>query len=234
MTWSIIAREPDTGVMGMAVATRFFAAGALVPHSAHDAGIVATQALVNPTYGPSGLALLRSGVVPSDAVGTLVALDAGGDARQVHMMALDGTAAAFTGEACVEWAGARCETGLSVAGNMLAGPSVVEATYETFRDRSDLPLVERLLAAMRAGEAEGGDKRGKQSACLVIQDARPYRWLDLRVDDHPDPLAELERLHAVAGERFLAFRHAFPTAERPWGIWDRSEIEAMIAERRSG
>jgi uncharacterized Ntn-hydrolase superfamily protein len=115
---------------------------------------------------------------------------------------------------------------------MLAGPDVVEATFTTFRAGAELLLVERLIAAMRAGEAAGGDKRGKQSACLVIQDARPYRWLDLRVDDHPDPIGELERLHLVAGERFLAFRHAFPTADRPWGIWDRGEIDAMIAERR--
>ena len=113
---------------------------------------------------------------------------------------------------------------------MLAGPQVVKATFSTYRAAVDLPLVERLLEAMRAGEAAGGDKRGKQSACLVIQDARPYRWLDLRVDDHPDPIAELERLHAVAAERFLAFRHAFPTAERPWGIWNRAEIETMIAD----
>ncbi len=232
MTWSIIAREPETGAMGLALATRFFAAGALVPHTAGDAGIVATQALVNPTYGPLGLAMLREGRDPGEAVAALVGPDEGRSARQVHLMALDGRSAAFTGDGCVDWAGSRSEQDLSVAGNMLAGPVVVEATFEAFRQRGDLPLVERLMAAMRAGEAEGGDKRGKQSACLVIQDARPYRWLDLRVDDHPDPLAEIERLYRAAGERFLAFRHAFPTAERPWGIWDRSEIEAMIADRR--
>ena len=234
MTWSIIAREPATGVMGLALATRFFAAGALVPHTANDAGIVATQALVNPTYGARGLDMLRAGKAPAEIVAALAGPDQGRAARQVHLMALDGSAAAYTGDGCVEWAGARSGQALSVAGNMLAGPQVVDATYDTFRARADLPLVERLIAALRAGEAAGGDKRGKQSACLVIQDARPYRWLDLRVDDHPDPLAELERLHAVAGERFLAFRHAFPTAERPWGIWDRAEIEAMIAERNVG
>lgn len=232
MTWSIIARDPASGAFGLALATRFFAAGALVPHTAGDAGVVATQALVNPTYGPAGLALLRAGTAPERAIAALVEPDAGRSARQIHLMALDGRTAAYTGVGCVDWAGSRSEQDLSVAGNMLAGPDVVEATFSAYRARTDLPLVERLLAAMRAGEAAGGDKRGKQSACLVIQDARPYRWLDLRVDDHADPLVELERLHAVAGERYLAFRHAFPTADRPWGIWDRSEIDAMIAERR--
>lgn len=231
MTWSIIAREPDTGVMGMAVASRFFAAGALVLHSAADSGLVATQALVNPTYGPRGLEILRAGRSPEEALATLTGPDEGRVARQIHLMSLDGRTATYTGEGCVDWAGSRSDRDLSVAGNMLAGPAVVESTFETFRARPDLPLVERLIAAMRAGEAAGGDKRGKQSASLVIQDARPYRWLDLRADDHPDPLAELERLHRVAAERFLAFRHAFPTAERPWGIWDRTEVEAMIAER---
>lgn len=231
MTWSIIAREPETGVMGLAVASRFFAAGALVPHSAPDAGLVATQALVNPTYGPLGLELLRARRSPDETVAALIEPDEGWQSRQVHVMGLDGRTAAFTGSACVDWAGSRSERDLSVAGNMLAGPTVVEETFETFRARADLPLVERLIAAMRAGEAAGGDKRGKQSAGLVIQDARPYRWLDLRVDDHADPLGELERLHRVAGERFLAFRHAFPTADRPWGIWERSEVDAMIAER---
>lgn len=232
MTWSIIAREPETGTFGLALATRFFAAGALVPHTAPDAGVVATQALVNPTYGPGGLEMLRAGRPAAEVVAELVAPDQGRPARQVHLMGLDGEAAAYTGAGCVDWAGARSERDLSVAGNMLAGADVVEATFETFRARADLPLVERLIAAMRAGEAEGGDKRGKQSACLVIQDRRPYRWLDLRVDDHADPLGELARLHAVAGERYLAFRHAFPTADRPWGIWDRAEIEAMIRDRR--
>ena len=230
MTWSIIAREPETGVMGLALATRFFAAGALVPHTAHDAGIVATQALVNPTYGARGLAMLRGGMAPARAVAELTAPDAGRAARQVHAMALDGSSAAYTGDDCVGWAGARSEPGLSIDGNMLAGAVVLDATHDTFRARTDLGLADRLIAALRSGEAAGGDKRGKQSACLVIQDARPYRWLDLRVDDHPDPIAELERLHAVAAERFLAFRHAFPTAERPWGIWNRAEIETMIAD----
>ncbi len=234
MTWSIIAREPDTGVMGLALSTRFFAAGALVPHTAHDAGIVATQALVNPAYGARGLDLMRAGLSPAEVVSELTAPDAGRAARQVHVMALDGRSAAYTGEGCVDWAAARSEPDLSVAGNMLAGPLVIDATFEAFRARSDLALVERLIAALRAGEGAGGDKRGRQSACLVIQDARLYRWLDLRVDDHPDPIGELERLHAVAGERFLAFRHAFPTAERPWGIWDRTEIETMIADGVGG
>jgi hypothetical protein len=121
MTWSIIAREPETGVMGLAVASRFFAAGALVPHSAPDAGLVATQALVNPTYGPLGLELLRARRSPDETVAALIEPDEGWQSRQVHVMGLDGRTAAFTGSACVDWAGSRSERDLSVAGNMLAG-----------------------------------------------------------------------------------------------------------------
>mgnify|MGYP005841357259 CR=1 FL=1 len=233
MTWSILVRDPRSGLFGIAVATRFFAVGALVPHASPH-GAVATQALVNPTYGPRGLRLLAEGVAPEMAVATLVGLDAGREHRQVHLVDRDGRSARWTGSACVDWCGHRAADGVSLAGNMLAGPAVLEATLETWLAATDLPLVARLLAAMRAGEAEGGDKRGRQSAAILVQGSEPWPRLSLRVDDHEDPLAELERLYGVARERFLPFSAAFPKHERDPGIFDRTRIEAMIAEAGGG
>ncbi len=233
MTWSIVVKEPKSGLFGIAVATRFFAVGALVPHAGPE-GAVATQALVNPTYGPRGLRLLAEGVAPEMAVATLVGLDAGREHRQLHVMDRDGRSARWTGAACVDWCGHRAADGVSLAGNMLAGPTVLEATLETWLAGTDLPLVARLIAAMRAGEAEGGDKRGRQSAAILVQGAEPWPRLSLRVDDHADPLAELERLYGVARERFLPFSAAFPRSERDPGIFDRARIEAMIAEAGGG
>jgi uncharacterized Ntn-hydrolase superfamily protein len=234
MTWSILVRDPKSGLFGIAVATRFFAVGALVPH-ASPAGAVATQALVNPTYGPRGLRLLGEGVAPEMAVATLVGLDAGREHRQLHLMDADGRSARWTGSACIDWCGHRAAEGVSLAGNMLAGPAVLEATLATWQERADLPLVARLLAAMRAGEAQGGDKRGKQSAAILVQGTEPWPRLSLRVDDHADPLAELERLYAVARERFLPFSAAFPRSERDPGVFDRARIDALVEEAvRSG
>lgn len=232
MTWSILVREPKSGLLGIAVATRFFAVGALVPH-ASPAGAVATQALVNPTYGPRGLRLLAEGVAPEMAVATLVGLDAGREHRQLHVMDRDGRSARWTGKTCIDWCGELAAENVSLAGNMLAGPAVLEATLETWLAGADLPLVARLIAAMKAGEARGGDKRGKQSAAILVQGDEPWPRLSLRVDDHPEPLGELERLYRVAKERFLPFSAAFPKSERDPGIFDRARIEAMVAEGRA-
>jgi uncharacterized Ntn-hydrolase superfamily protein len=233
MTWSIIALDPETGFHGIAIATRFFAVGAVCPYTAAGAGAISTQALVNPTLGPRGLALLRDGVPAPTVLDMLVRPDEGRAQRQVHLLDRDGRNAAHTGDHCIDWAGHVVADGVSVAGNMLAGEGVVAETLATYQASAALPFVERLLTAMNAGEAAGGDKRGKQSAALMIQGPEPYRRLDLRVDDHPDPLAELRRLYGVARERFVPYSYAFPTAERPWGILDRDVIERLV-ERHAG
>lgn len=233
MTWSIIVKDPRTGLFGIAVATRFFAVGALVPH-ASAAGAVATQALVNPTYGPRGLRLLGEGVAPEMVVATLVGLDAGREHRQLHVMDAAGRSARWTGSACIDWCGHLVAENVSLAGNMLAGPAVLEATLEAWLAGTDLPLVARLIGALRAGEARGGDKRGKQSAAILVQGPEPWPRLSLRVDDHAEPLDELERLYRVAKERFLPFSAAFPKSEHDPGIFDRARIEAMIAEAAGG
>jgi len=227
MTWSIVARDPATGAFGVAVATKFFAVGALCPH-ASGAGALATQALINPTFGPRGLRLLAEGIGAPHVVAALIESDAGRDSRQLHVMDRDGRMAAYTGKGCIEWCGHKIAADHSVAGNMLAGPRVVEDTSAAYADNARLPFPRRLIAAMQAGEAAGGDKRGKQSAALIIAGEEEWPLLDLRVDDHTDPLAELERLERVSRERYVHFRQFLPTRANPAGIYDRAEIDAGI------
>jgi len=228
MTWSIVARDPENGLYGIAIASRFFAVGSLCPWAQARVGAVCTQAMMNPVFGPRGLALLAEGLHAPDVVAMLVAADQGRAGRQVHLIDAAGATAAHTGPDCIDWCGHDRGPGVSVAGNMLAGPAVVADTLGAYLAARDRPIVERLLAAMAAGEAAGGDKRGKQSAALLIQGGEPYPRLSLRVDDHADPLPELGRLYDVAKERFLGYAAAFPTPDRPHGISDRAELEPLI------
>jgi uncharacterized Ntn-hydrolase superfamily protein len=228
MTWSIIARDPATGEFGIAVATRFFAVGALVPHIAAGIGAIATQALVNPYYGIDGLKLLRAGRPPCDVLENLIAADTGHDSRQVHIMDASGRIAAHTGSACVDWCGHIKGDGFSIAGNMLAGGRVLDDTATAYVANEKRPFAQRLIMAMRAGEAAGGDKRGKQSAALLIHGDEEWPALDLRVDDHTDPLVELERLEQVSRERWVHFRKYLPSRSNPAGITDREIIDRGI------
>jgi uncharacterized Ntn-hydrolase superfamily protein len=236
MTWSIIARDDATGQFGIAVATRFFAVGARVPHIAAGIGGIATQALVNPYYGIDGLRLLRDGRKPRDVVDTLIAADSGHESRQLHIMDSGGRIAAHTGRECVDWCGHIEGNGFSIAGNMLTGARVLDDTAEAYIANQSLPFAQRLIAAMRAGEAAGGDKRGRQSAALLIHGDEEWSALDLRVDDHADPLGELARLEKVSRERWVHFRQFLPTRKNPAGITDRQTIdtgiEAAIAGRK--
>ena len=227
MTWSILARD-DAGRLGAAIASRFFAVGALCLHSRRGVGIVATQALMNPLYGPAGLGLLEDGLDAAAAVARLTAADAGRDQRQLHVLPARGRGAAHTGVACIEHCGHLLDDGFSVAGNMLAGPAVIDATADAYRRSQGRPLAERMIAAMLAGEAAGGDKRGKQSAALRIQADEDYLQLDLRVDDHTEPLQELQRLHRVSLERFQPFTACLAGRHDPVGLTDRAAIEARI------
>jgi uncharacterized Ntn-hydrolase superfamily protein len=234
MTWSIIARDGKSGKIGIAVATRFFAVGALVPHVRSGIGAVATQALVNPFFGVDGLRLLGEGRPAADVVRALVEGDAGRDYRQLHVMDAQGRTAAHTGAACVNWCGRVAGPEISVAGNMLAGPRVLDDTLAAYAANSTLPLPRRLIAALRAGEAAGGDKRGKQSAALLIHGEEAWPDLDLRVDDHPDPVAELERLEQVSRKYFTHFMRFLPSRRDPVGVTDRAVIERGIAKAVAG
>jgi len=212
MTFSIVARAADGGALGVAVASKFLGAGAAVPAALADVGAVATQSYANLAYRPQALALLGTGVAATDTVRALIAGDAGPvDHRQVGVVGASGPGATFTGPACHEWAGGAAGDGYAIQGNMLAGPQVVADMETTWLAESDQSrLAYRLLAALRAGDRAGGDRRGRQSAALlVVAKGLGYGGtsdvlVDLRVDDHPDPLTELARLlemHTLYFER---------------------------------
>lgn len=201
MTFSIVARSADGESWGVAVASKFLAVGSVVPAAVAGVGAIATQADANPAYKGLALAHLDEGATAPVALQRLLEEDPDRDERQVGIVDLDGTAAGHTGANCFDWAGSRLGDGYAIQGNILAGPGVVdemEAAY--LRSDSDAPLARRLLAALAAGDAAGGDRRGRQSAALlVVRDGAGYGGhddvaADLRVDDHPDPIPELTRL----------------------------------------
>ena len=178
--------------------------------------------------------LLREGKSPREIIATLIAGDSGRESRQLHIMDARGQIAAHTGRDCVEWCGHLKGENFSIAGNMLAGASVLDETAKAYLANQKLPFARRLIAAMRAGEKAGGDKRGKQSAALLIHENEEWSALDLRVDDHTDPLAELERLEQVSRERWVHFRKFLPTRQNPSGITDRATIDAGIEASIAG
>lgn len=229
MTWSVVARDPATGEIGIAVATRFFAVGARVPFLRPGAGAIATQALVNPFYGIDGIEMLALGIPAAETLAALLARDPGRDVRQVHLMDAAGRFAAHTGKDCIDWAGHLTFEDFSVAGNMLAGSGVIEATAATFKASKHLPFAERFLAAFDAGEAAGGDKRGRQSAALRIHSTEEYSDLDIRVDDHEAPLVELRRLYEKSKERYAIYRKFIATRADMAGTFDRAKIDAALA-----
>jgi uncharacterized Ntn-hydrolase superfamily protein len=201
MTFSIVARSTDGSAHGVAVASKFLAVGAAVPAAEADVGALATQSYANLAYRPQGLALLRTGVSAADVVAGLVAADGGRAQRQLGVVGPDGDGATYTGEGCHAWAGGTAGDGYAIQGNILSGPDVVDAMRDGWLASSgDAPLARRLLAALRAGDRAGGDRRGRQSAALLVV-ARGMGYggtsdvvVDLRVDDHSDPVGELARL----------------------------------------
>jgi len=199
VTFSIVARDPLTGDLGIAVASKFLAVGAVVPHATAGVGAVATQALANVRYGPDGLALLAQGGSATQVLAELVAGDDSSAHRQAGIVDALGGAATITGGECLDWAGGRTGEGVAVQGNILAGPAVVDAMIVTYQ-AGGMPFPELLLDALEAGDREGGDQRGRQSAALlVVREGGGYgggndRWIDLRVDDHRAPIDELKRL----------------------------------------
>jgi len=228
MTYSLLAHDAQQGLFGLAVASKFFAVGAVCPWSGGPHGAAMSQALPNPELGHRALGLLAEGHRAGSIVPMLQGMDQGIDQRQFHVIDAHGGTAAHTGTNCIDWCGHKTAPGVSVAGNMLAGPGVVADTLACWQDRSDLPIVERLIAAMQAGEDAGGDKRGRQSIALRIQGPEVFPRLDLRVDDHADPIPELRRLYSVAQERFIPFSTGMPRAERPYGILDRAILDKVI------
>jgi len=203
MTFSIVAADPEAGAWGIAVASKFPAVGAVVPWARAEAGAVATQSFANTAFGPRGLELMASGHSAEEAIAQLLQHDGDRELRQIGLVDRQGRAATFTGSGCFPWAGGRAGQGYAIQGNILAGEKVVAALEKKFlAAKGDLPT--RLHAALLAGDRAGGDKRGRQSAAILVVKARAGyggfndRWIDYRVDDHEDPvprLGELIELH---------------------------------------
>jgi uncharacterized Ntn-hydrolase superfamily protein len=203
VTFSIVARDPETGDLGGAVQSRFLGVGALVLHGRAGVGMVATQAWANVAYGPRGLALLEVGATARQALEVLVGADDQPGQRQAAIVDAAGRVAAHTGGDCPDWAGHHTGDGFSCQGNILVSGATVEAMAAAMRERTGLEFAERLVVALQAGQAAGGDARGQQSAALLVvregggYGGRSDRHVDLRVDDHPAPIAELGRLLAL-------------------------------------
>jgi len=196
MTYSIVARDRETGELGVAVQSRAFNTGAIVPWAAPGVGVVATQSYTEPSYGPLGLDLLRAGKTPEDALAELVAADDEPEYRQVAILDGKGRVAVHVGEACIPAAGFAAGEGFSAQANMVDSERVWESMAESF-ERSEGPLANRLIDALDAAEAAGGDWRGRQAGGIIVVAAEGEPWareLDVRVDDHDDPLGELRRL----------------------------------------
>ena len=196
MTYSIVARDPETGELGVAVQSRAFNTGAVVPWGAPGVGVVATQSYTETSYGPLGLDLLRAGKTPEEALTELVSADKDAGYRQVAILDAEGRVAVHVGEACIPAAGFTAGEGFSAQANMVDSERVWESMAESF-ERSKGPLADRLLEALDAAEAAGGDWRGRQAGGIIVVAAEGKPWtreVDLRVDDHDDPLGELRRL----------------------------------------
>lgn len=214
-TYSIVAFDPATGDLGVAVQSKFFGVGTVVPWARAGVGAIATQSSANITYGPRGLDLLANGSTPEQAVRLLTETDEGRDHRQLGIVDAQGRAASHTGVKCNAWAGHIVRPNFAVQGNILAGEAVVTAmatAYEKARTVEGSELADWLVAALHAGEGEGGDSRGRQSAALlVVREQGGYgratdRYIDVRVDDHPDPNVELSRLLEIH-KRFYPSLH---------------------------
>lgn len=228
MTFSVVACDEKTGRIGVAVASRFLAVGAHNSFARTNAGAVANQGLLNPYWGPRALSLLGAGASPADTVRMLASADDGRELRQIVVMDRLGRLAAHTGTQCGEISGHRIGRTYAVAGNLLTSEDVLSAMAETMESGHEIPFARRLIAALQAGEKLGGDRRGRQSASLLVHDAEEYALYDLRVDDHADPLKELVRLEAVARERWVHVRRVLPARNAPYGITDASQIDQAI------
>jgi uncharacterized Ntn-hydrolase superfamily protein len=233
MTFSIVGFDADTGDVGIAVASKFPAVGAVVPWLEAGVGAVATQSFVNARYGPDGLDLMRRGEDPTSAAGLLTAADDQREIRQLGMVDCQGGAATFTGDECLDWAGGVVGTGVAIQGNILAGPQVVAAMEVAWLATAGAPLLERLMAALLAGDRAGGDRRGRQSASVHVKrkgagyGGATDQLVDLRVDDHVDPVPELQRLIDIHTMLFGS------TPESEWVLVDEAIAEKIRVALRA-
>jgi uncharacterized Ntn-hydrolase superfamily protein len=226
MTWSIVAYDPNRQAFAVAVATKAFAVGASCPFVRSGVGAVSTQSMTNRYLGPAVLDAMTRGLDPKAAIESALAGDTGRGIRQIHAVDRHGRTAAWTGENCVDWCGSVSSGGISVAGNMLANGQVVEATLAAWKAQPGQPMPDRLMQAMEAGEAAGGDRRGRQSAAMVMTTTEDFPDLNLRVDDHTAPLEELHRLLGLWKSEGVSRLGLAPSKANPSGVTDLDAIEA--------
>lgn len=222
-TFSITARCERTGQLGVAVSTKVPAVGMLCPFVRSGVGAVSTQSFVNPYLGIWGLELLAEGLGATEVKEKLLERDPDPAKRQFAVVDGSGNAAAFTGEESDTWRGHLTGENFAIAGNILAGEATLQAMAESFQNSGETPLFERLLLALQAGQDAGGDKRGRQSATVKVVDKEEYPFLDLRVDEHPDPVPELRRVYEVAQQNLIPLISMMPTKENPAGNFDFEE-----------
>ena len=231
MTWSIVTHDPATGAFAVAVATKAFAVGASCPFVRAGVGAVSTQSMTNRYLGPAILDAMGRGLPPDAAIEGALAGDHGKGLRQVHAIDRHGRTAAWTGQNCVMWCGNVAGPHISIAGNMLAGEATITETLAAWQAQAGLDLPERLMAAMDAGEAAGGDRRGRQSAAMVLTTTEDFPDLNLRVDDHTAPLTELRRLLGIWRIEGQPRVGMAPSKANPSGFTDMDAIEADWAAR---
>lgn len=219
-TFSIAGRCERTGEVGVAVSTAVPAVGMLAPFAKSGVGAIATQSFVNPYLASWGLEYLSQGHSASETMEYLQTRDPEMRLRQVGIVDAKGGSAAFTGEDCDGWCGDVTGKNFSIQGNMLVDQGTLEAMQKSFESSQDKPLMERLIAALWAGQEAGGDKRGRQSAAAKVYHTEEYPALDLRVDEHPDPVRELRRVYEVAQEMLVPLISMLPTLKNPHGVFD--------------
>ncbi len=227
-TFSISARCARSGMLGVAVSTAVPWVGGICPFVRPGAGAISTQSWVNPYLGIDGLKLLAGGLDARQALDKLMAEDPGRDVRQIGIVDAKGGSAAWSGTQCTAWFGHLTGPDFAVQGNMLVGERTIEAMAEAFTRTREMGLPERLIAVLEAGQAAGGDKRGRQSAALLVHHKEDYPYLSLRVDEHPFPVAELRRVFEVARHQLLPFVDGMPTRENPMGDLPKSVADVLM------
>lgn len=226
-TFSITARCERTGQFGIAVSTKVPAVGALCPYVKAGVGAISSQSFVNPYIGINGLKYLEDGLTAEAVRERILAEDTQPEIRQFAIVDKDGQAVAYTGEKCVDWHGHIVGDNFAAAGNMLVGEKTIKEMASVFEGSNNLKLSERLLKALEAGQAAGGDKRGKQSSALKVVSTESYPFVDLRVDEHEDPVKELRRVYEVAKYELFPFIDTLPTKENPRGQMDLATQKAL-------
>jgi len=226
-TFSIVGYCPRTHMLGVGVASKYLAVGAVCSHTHAGVGAISTQSYANPYLASNGLELLRQGLNAQETMDHLLKQDPGREKRQWIIVNNSGEAAAFTGSLTTPWCGHHQGQGYAVAGNMLTGETVIRAMATAFEQSVEEELAERLLQALEAGQQVGGDKRGKQAAHLQVVHTEAWKYVDLRVDDHPDPIVELRRIFEVAKRELFPFRKLYPTRSNPGGDWDLDEYKRI-------